>query len=235
MSDIDLDAIADFMSAHARALAWIIRDADGLWQLEDLPGELLILLRDMQDAEARPFDLACEQDAGLVLRVLRRRARRNGQITRRSARPDQAGSGDDWRPGVPSWEHIAADDGAHPQSLLEAMESPTFEPEPIDPYHSELAAWQWLLDHIGRRTIDLASFLLISPSWCRRCRHRARQRAGTQHSLPPPPLGFAGDAQAVRPWRRFKLPPRDSVAGPQPALDFWSRPAQPGQGQLWLL
>lgn len=69
-------------------------------------------------------------------------------------------------------------------------------------------------------------------------RMESRREGARPRTLWPLPHGLAiGDDEAVlRPWRTFKLDPRftDECEG-QLAFDYWGRPEQPGDGQLWLL
>jgi hypothetical protein len=132
---------------------------------------------------------------------------------------------------------IAANDGDNPLSLLELAEMPE-EPAPQapDPCHSEVAAWHWLVLRFDRRMADLAAYLLISTSWCRRRRCRARRYATAQWPLAHRIASEACEqAEALQPWRRFKLPPQRAHTETQMRLDYWGRPAQPRCGQLWLL
>jgi hypothetical protein len=82
---------------------------------------------------------------------------------------------------------------------------------------------------------DIARFLLISVSWGHARRRHARHCAVSQWPLPHHLLVGADDANAIQPWRKFKLPARDTTASGQLALDFRCRPQQPARGQLWLL
>jgi len=82
---------------------------------------------------------------------------------------------------------------------------------------------------------DVAAFLMISVSWGYACCRGARHQAMTQWPLPHG-LSIGEDDSALRPWRSFKLDPRASrECVEQLALDYWHRPEQPGEGQLWLL
>jgi len=68
------------------------------------------------------------------------------------------------------------------------------------------------------------------------CRSRAEKLVSRQQSLPRSEV--VGDVDgALRPWRKFKLPPQ-GTALPHPqqrSFNFRARPSQPVAGQLWLL
>jgi hypothetical protein len=100
-------------------------------------------------------------------------------------------------------------------------------------FASESAAWNWLWHRFQRSTRDIAAFLLASASWCRQRRRRALRYLDTQQRLPHR-LRVEGDDTAIRPRRKFRLPPR-TTSGGQRALDFACMPAQPERGQLRLL
>lgn len=229
-------SISAFLERHQRDIAWIIRDSQRLWERDDVESEAYVALLELRTPSGEQLDPAVEADAAQLLQHLRRIARRSGRVMRSTMRPDQAGSGEDWTPGIIGWDRITDADGTHPLSLLEAAESPDPEPPEFDPYHSELAAWHWLVQRFNRHTTKMAAFLMISPSWCRECRRRARRRATMQWPLPrSQPQPENGDA-SIRPWRRFKLPSRhDPKQHNQQPLDFWKRPPQPASGQMWLI
>ena len=233
-SSSDLGAIADFLQRHDYKLSWIIRDSGGLWERDDLTAEVILALHDLCTTGNPVLDLCADEDATLLLRQLRRRANQAGRGLRNPVRPDQAESGEGWRPGMLGWDQFTGDEGEHPLSLLEALESPQPEPREFDPYHSETAAWNWLLHRFERRTRDIATFLLISTSWCRVRRRRAWHRANAQWQLPHYLL-VGDDELAIQPWRKFKLPPTQANDPLQLCLDYWSRPLQPDRGQLWLI
>ena len=206
-------------------------DSQGLWSQEDLPGEIHLLLYELDASCERTFDLDNEEDAGTLLTHLRRKANRHGRTLRKASRLDAA------EPGQMSpLDRLVADDGEHPLSVIEAAESTEAAPlEMPDPYHCELSAWHWLAIRFDHRTQAIAEHLLISPSWCRCCRRRARRRSIHQVPLPHGLQVGIGNDTALHPWRRFKLPPRIRRDDPQSTFDYWNRPAQPARGQMWLL
>ncbi len=235
MTSIDPTSIAAFLERHERDIGWIIRDTGGLWERADVESEAYVAVADLCAASGQPLDLAVEEHAARLLQHLRRIARRAGGNVRVTLlRPDQAGSGEDWTPGAPGWDRLAADDGEHPLSLLEGLEE-EYEPRPISPmtldaYHSPYAGWIWLLERFNRRMSDAAAFLLISPSWGYACRNKAAEMLSRQHPLPRPTV--IGDDDALRPWRKFKLPSRHTVPPPQQqSIDFWARPPNRPQGR----
>jgi hypothetical protein len=124
---------------------------------------------------------------------------------------------------------------AHPLTLLEDAEAATPEPDDPDPCHSAAAAWIWLLQRFDQRMDRIAAFLLISGSWCYACRRKAWHQACTQWPLPHGLSVETGEGTPW-PWRQFKLPRVQGVeATQQLGFDYWSRPAQPSLGQMWLL
>ncbi|WP_207780917.1 hypothetical protein [Cognatiluteimonas telluris] len=215
----DLDAIAgwsrgELTPGDVRNEAWI--------QAFDLGGDL-----------GRRLDLEDTADATLLLQRLRRHCDRLRRTSRGTCPLDQPLGGPE---GPTRADFLADDDGAHPLSLLEAIEEEVVEPEFPGPRHSELAAWHWLALRFDRRMPQLADYLLISVSWCHARRRRARRRAVSQWPLAQALQNEIGTAdEALRPWRRFKLPPRHRPAANQLGLDYWCRPSQPMEGQLWLL
>jgi len=230
MPESDWTDIADFVSRHAEALGWIIRDSQGLWAQEDLAGEIFVLLHELGEVRGRPLDLDANGDAADLLRHLRRIANRNGRTLRNASRLDLA------QPGQTSLlERLVADDGEHPLSHMEAMEDPQPVLETPDPYHSEAAAWHWLAHRFDHRMSRVADYLLVSLSWCRTCRRRARRRTESQYPLPHGLEVGEGDSTALSPWRRFKLPSRPKQDERQLGLDYWNHPEQPALGQMWLL
>lgn len=234
MHAIDPIALETFLAQRKDELRRIVFHSQGQWSFGDIPGEAWMLALQLQQVLGRPLDLDNQEDAGLLLRKLRREANRAGGILRNARRPDQA-SPDDETNFERGWDHYASDDGAHPLSLLEALETPPApEPAPVDPYHSESAAWSWLWHRFDRSTRGVAAFLLISTSWCRQRRKRALRHLDAQQQLPHR-MRIDEDEAAIQPWRRFKLPARAKPDEGQLALDFCCRPAQPERGQLWLL
>lgn len=234
MPDLDFAALAAFLERHAATLDGIVRYSRGQWAKDDLPGEACLAAIELGDRQGRALDLDDPVDADHLLRRLRSRARSAGGVLRSAERPDQF-SPDAGERGPRSWDRLVPNAAEHPLSLLEALESTVPEREPVDPYHSETAAWRWLVERFDRRMVDIAAFLLISTSWCRMRRRRARHRANTQWQLPHHLLVGDDDSNAIQPWRKFKLPARDAAAPGQLVIDYWKRPAQPAVGQLWLL
>ena len=233
MSDFDFKAIDVFLERNATTLSGIVKYSRGQWAKGDVHGEACLAALDLGAKRGRALDLDEPMDADRLLRRLRSRARSAGGVLRSAERPDQFTP--DAERGPRSWDRLAPDEAEHPLSLLEALESVVPEMQPIDPYHSEVAAWRWLVELFERRMADIAAFLLISTSWCRLRRRRARHYASTQWQLPHYLLVGEDDSNAIQPWRKFKLPARDGAAPGQLAMDFWSRPLQPASGQLWLL
>lgn len=233
MSDFDFAALAAFLERNAADHRGIVGYSRGQWTMDDLLGEACLAAIELGDKRGHALDLDDPADAERLLRRLWNRARSAGGALRNAERPDQA-SFDDEGHGPRSWDRIAPAAAENPLSLLEALESTTPEPPTIDPYHSETAAWNWLLHRFNRRTREIATFLLISTSWCRVRRRRARHRANTQWQLPHR-LSIEDDDLAIQPWRKFKLPMQTEYPTEQLAINFWNIPAQPVRGQLWLL
>lgn len=235
MPEFDFAALDAFLERHATTLAGIVGYSRGQWSKDDLHGEACMAAIELRDKHERTFDLDDLLDAEQLLRRLRSRARSAGGVLRSAARLDQAAPGDEEHGHHWLLDRLVADDGEHPASLLEAFATAAPEPEPVDPYQSETAAWRWLVERFDRRMADIAGFLLISVSWCHVRRRRARHRAASQWQLPHSLLVGEDGANAIQPWRKFKLPARDPAAAGQLAMDYWNRPAQPASGQLWLL
>ncbi|MDO5506678.1 MAG: hypothetical protein Q4F49_10435 [Pseudoxanthomonas suwonensis] len=234
MSVPDLTALRAFLSRKRPYLAKIVLESRGLVPLEDLESQAWISATELSDEIGRPLNLDSEDDALLLLRAIGRFFGRQIRTGRKNNSFDAPIDGDD----SPSYADIlSADDDAHPLQLLEDLEAaPAEPPEPtaIDPYHSESAAWHWLAVRFDHRTRGMAEYLLISMSWCRERRKRALVLLESQQQLPHQLV--AGEQEpALRPWRKFKLPPRIRTARGQLTLDFWSTPTQPTSGQLWLL
>ncbi|WP_159016587.1 hypothetical protein [Cognatiluteimonas profundi] len=234
MSNLDFAAIAAFLDGYAAELKGILGYSRGQWDKGDLYGEACLAAIALGDKQGCALDLDDLEDVDRLLRRLRSRARSAGGVLRSAERPDQFAP-DAGERGPRSWDRLAPNEAEHPLSLLEALESVVPEPEPVDPYHSETAAWRWLVERFDRRMVDIAAFLLISTSWCRVRRRRARHRASTQWQLPHRLLVGGADTNAIQPWRKFKLPARDPAAPGQLVLNYWTRPKQPARGQLWLL
>lgn len=234
MAAPDPAAFAAFLERNVARLNRIVYYSCRQWAKGDVEGEAYLAAVDLGEKRGSALELHDPQDEELLLRCLHGRARSAGGVLRRAERPDQYSSDEGVR-SPRSWETLAGSEGEHPQSLLEAAESAVREPGPVDPYHSETAAWNWLLRHFNRRMEDIAGFLLISTSWSRQRRRRARHHAETQWQLPHQLRIGEDDAQAIQPWRKFKLPARKLEDDGQLAIDFWNHPTQPERGQLWLL
>lgn len=234
MIEPDSIAFADFLSRYQEPLHKIVGNSRGQWTLGDIPGETLITAFDLHEELGRPLDFGNAADARLLLRKLRSAAYAAGGVLRNARRPDQASSSAD-AVGERAWDRYLIDDGDDALSLLVALETPDApEPPPIDPYHSESAAWNWLWHRFQRSTRDIAAFLMISASWCRQRRTRAFRNLAHQEQLPHR-MRIQDDETAIQPWRKFKLPVRIRPDNGQLGLDFWCKPAQPEHGQLWLL
>jgi hypothetical protein len=229
----DERSFASFLQQHSNELGAIARWSRGRLTLDDIHNEAWVQAFELGDARARSLDLEDAADASLLLACLRRHFDREHRLLRSGRSLDQSLDGFD---GPAYADLLAIDDGAHPLSLLEALEDEVPGQELPGPHHSEIAAWHWLALRFNRRTADLAAYLLISASWCGARRRRARGRAGAQWPLPNGLRPDGGDADdMLRPWRRFKLPPRQRPAPRQLHFDYWNRPTQPACGQLWLL
>ena len=225
-------AFAAFIERHDKPLREIARFSKGEATVDDVRNEAYVQAFELAVQRGSDFGFDIEADATQLLQHLRRhfdRAGRRARMTRHLEQP--LGSEPD---SCTLADLVPADEGDHPRSLLEAMEEPA-PPERPDPYHSETAAWRWLVERFDRRMSDIAAFLLISTSWCGVRRRRARHRAQTQWQLPHRMLVGQDDADAIQPWRKFKLPARGAGDEAQLALDYWPRPQQPERGQLWLL
>jgi hypothetical protein len=233
MSNFDFAALAAFLERTAVNQRGIINYSRGQWTIDDLHGEACMAAIEMGDKRGYALDLDDPADAEQLLRRLWNRARSAGGVLRNAERPDQASSDDEGR-GPRSWERVSPKEAEHPLSLLEELKCGKPAPAAIDPYHSEAAAWNWLVHRFNRSTRDIAAFLLISSSWCRKRRRRARHHLGTQWQLPHC-LSVEDDELAIQPWRKFKLPTQVVDPTTQLAMNFWSIPAQPAFGQLWLL
>lgn len=224
-----------FLERHAPDILRISRASKGEWRVDDIRNEAWLLAFDIGEKRGQPLDMGDEEDASLLIRHLYNRCVKYTElVVRKAQRLDHADRGDEERERHWLADRLVADDGAHPLSLLEALESVTEIREAPDPYHSTASGWAWLMRRFGQRMADVANFLLISPSWCYACLRRARHQADTQWPLPHT-LATGDDEDAIRPWRKFKLPPDRMDDPEQMSLDYWNRPAQPVRGQLWLL
>lgn len=230
------DPLLDFLDAHAPDLRRIAAATAREWSAEDVRNEAWLLAFDIGERRGRPLDPADADDAHLLLAHLYNHCvRYRERVVRHATRIDHAPPGLDADAPHPLAARLVADDGAHPELLLEFQQSATPEQDAPGPQHSPAAAWVWLLRRFGRRMTDVAAYLRISLSWSyTRCRD-AVALAQSQWPLPRTPIASADDP--VRPWRAFKLPARSRrcVDPRQLRLDFWPRPQQPEHGQLWLL
>ena len=235
MSDWRPIGFEGFLERHAPDFGRIAWASRGEWSAGDVRGEAWPFAFDMGAKLGRRLDLGSEDDARLLLSWLYNHCVRYGEtVVRHAVRLDHADGDDD---EGPHWlmGRLSADEGDHPQSLLEALEEARPEPDNPGAYHSRAAAWLHLLRRFDWRMDDCASYLLISPSWCHECHRRARREAGIQWPLPDMPATSAHE-DALRPWRTFKIPPVTPGTDPrQLPLEYWSRPAQPASGQQWLL
>lgn len=234
---IDHQAFQRFLDAHAADFRGISGATRGEWKPDDVRQQAWLLAVDLGDRRQRPLDLDDADDASLLVRSLYNHCvKYTERVVRHAHKLDHAAPGDDDRDRHWLLDHLVADGGGHPAQWLEASEAATPERDAPDPYHSPAAGWASVLHRFDCRMADVADFLLISTSWCRRCYHRALWLAHMPSPLPD--LRSEGDAgDALRPWRSFRLPAR-TPAEPfdgQPALDFRGRPPDPAHGQMWLL
>jgi len=223
-----------FVYRHAADFSRIARAARREWTSEDVRNEAFVLACDIAQRRGRPLDLSTAEDASLLIRSLYNHCVKYAEtVVRHAHRLDHPAAGDCDREHHWILDTLAADGGADPLSLLEAAEQAAPAPEDPDPYHSPAAGFAWLLRRFDQRMPDVAAFLLISLSWCYSCHRRARLQACGQWPLPHLSVGTQPDA--VRAWRRFKLPPQDLEDTRQLPLELWAKPVQPARGQLWLL
>lgn len=235
MTDSTPNGFASFLEQHASDFARIAGASRREWTKGDVSSQAWLLAYDIGQKLGRPLDLANGDDASLLIRHLHNHCVKYTEtVVRHAQRLDHAVGGDDERSHHWLMDQLVADNGAHALSLLEAAESPAQEDEDPDPYHSPAAGFAWLLRRFDQRMADVATFLLISLSWCHRCYREARCAANNQWPLPDLAVGV-GEAHAIRPWRQFKLPPLQPPETRQLDLDFSNRPVQPSRGQLWLL
>jgi hypothetical protein len=226
-------SFASFLHRHHGSLAEIARWSRGALTLDDVRNEAWVQAVDLGHDLGRALDLEGAADATLLLQCVSRYFNRARASSRGSCSFDAPLGGPE---GPTHADFLASDDGAHPLSLLEALQDDVVEPALPGPRHSELAAWHWLALRFDRRMPEVAAYLLISVSWCHTRRRRARHRASAQWPLPQGLRNEMATAEdALRPWRRFKLPPRRRPAASQLGFDYWNRPSQPMEGQLWLL
>jgi len=228
-------AFESFIDRHAADFRRIAGASRGEWKAEDVRNEAWLLAFDLGESRGHPLDLDDLEDADLLVRYLHNHCvKYTERVVRHAVRLDHAASGDDERGDHWLNDHLAANGGMHPLSLLEAMESRSSEQRHPDAYHSPAAGWVWLVSRFDNRMAAVASFLLISASWCRDRYRKARHDADTQWPLPHG-LSLGDDDTAIRPWRKFKLPEREPGVPGQLSLDYWNMPTQPASGQLWLL
>jgi hypothetical protein len=236
MFNADESAFGRFASARAADFRRIARASRGESSPDDVAQEAWILAADIGQRRGRPLDLDDPRDADLLVRCLHNECvKYTERVVRHAVRLDHAARGDEERGNHWLNDRLASDGGAHPLSLLEDAEAAAPDPVEPDAYQSPAAGWLRLLQRFDQRMADVAAFLMISASWCYTCCRHARHQAATQWPLPHG-LSVGEDDSALRAWRTFKLDPR--FAGEcegQLAFDYWSRPEQPGEGQLWLL
>lgn len=235
MDGVSAETFAAFLRDHDDDLKRIARASRSEWSTDDVRNEAYVLASGIGSKRGRPLDLADAEDALLLIRWLYNRCVKYTEtVVRYATRLDHSGS-DDERDHHWLQDRLAADGGADPLSLLETAETAAPKTGDPDPYHSPAAAMVSLLQRFDQSMADVAAFLLISLSWCYACCRRTRLQASTQRPLPHELL-VGADAEALRPWRRYKLPMRRSAdESGQLCFDYWSRPAQPTSGQLWLL
>lgn len=236
MDGISAEVFAAFLRDHDDDLKRIASASRREWSVDDVRNQAYVLAFDIGAKLGQPLDLANPDDALLLIRWLYNECVKYTEtVVRYATRLDHADRGDDDRDHHWLQDRLAADDGADPLSLLEADGTATPEPGDPNPYHSPAAAMVSLLQRFDQRMTDVAGFLLISLSWCYACCRQARLQASTQRSLPHE-LVVGTDTEALRPWRRYKLPARKSPdRSGQLCFDYWNRPSQPTSGQLWLL
>lgn len=223
----DPHAVDACLQAHDAVNGKLLFHSHGQLQRDDLHTMAWLCAHELALELQRALDLTDEADAALLMQRLRRDI---GRLTRASTREnsfDQSFSQDEDNPF--GWSaKLAHDDGAHPLSLLEEIETSSGQPAPIeipDAYHSESAAWHWLAMRFEHRTREIARYLLISASWCRQRRRRALASLKRQCQLPHA-LEVGDDERALRPWRGFKLPGKTEPPDAwQPELQLLQRPS----------
>lgn len=235
MDGVSAETFARFLRDHDDELKRIARASRSEWSTDDVRNEAYVLASGIGSKLGRSLDLAEAEDALLLIRWLYNHCVKYTEtVVRYATRLDHSDS-DDERDHHWLQDRLAADDGADPLSLLVAGEVAAPEPDDPDPYHSPAAAMISLFQRFDQRMTDVAAFLLISVSWCYACCRQARAQASTQRPLPHE-LVVGTDAEALRPWRRYKLPARTPARDSgQLCFDYWRRPPQPVSGQLWLL
>lgn len=222
-----------FQELHEADFARIARASRREWTTDDVRNEAFVLAFDIGAKRGLALDLSDPDDASLLIRYLYNRCVKYGEtVVRHAQRLDHPLSGDDTGH---HWllDRLVADGGADALSLLEGESDAASPQDDPDPYHSPAAGFVWLLQRFDQRMAGVASFLLISLSWCYRCCHKARVQANRQWPLPN--LSIGDSEEAIRPWRNFKLPTTPIEDPPQLPFDFGRTPAQPAHGQLWLL
>lgn len=224
-----------FLERSSADFSRIARATRGEWTPDDVRQHAWLLAHDLGESRGTPLDLDNAADASWLVRCLYNHCVKfTDTRVRHAVRLDHAAPGDNESDHHWLADRLAADDGMHPASLLETLESAPSEPRTPDPLHSAAASWLWLMHRFNHRMTDVAAFLLISVSWCNTCQRRARHRISTQWPLPYARPASSGDP--VRPWRKFKLPStKKGDEAAQLRLDYWAHPEQPAIGQLWLL
>lgn len=100
----------------------------------------------------------------------------------------------------PLLNKLRSDPADDPLAMLELKEAENREWQ-VSPHHSRAAAYLKLLEHCDNNIAVLATYLLISTSWCYRCYNRARHTVERQMQLPET---LRSDFMP-RTWRKFQL------------------------------
>lgn len=167
MPQPDIDAIDRFSERHAPALEKIVRFSRGLTSLCELRSDAWLATSELSDALGRSMDFDAAVGAEKLLQQLRQSTDKQIRESRRLYSCDTPIAGED-SPSLLST--FVSDDGAHPLSLLMALEDETAsvpQANAADAYHSESAAWHWLAIRFNHRMCNIAARLMISTSWCR--------------------------------------------------------------------
>ncbi len=231
----DPEAIDAYLVAHQTTIAKLLFHSHGQLTSGDIHSMAWLLAYELALELGRSLDLHAEEDATHLIRRLRSECGRQVRAASHERSFDQPMGNDAESPSLS--DVVPSDEGAHPPTLLEELESVEDHPPPIDlpdAYHSESAAWHWLAIRFNHRTRDMARFLLISASWCRQRRSRARTSLRIQHLLPHA-MDIRDDEDALRPWRRFKLPDRPRPQATQLGLNLLNAPSLSAARQAPLL